>query len=335
MSVQLFTQNITGIDFDSEYIRMVHLRGSTITAYGAVAVPRTVWDTAGNLVDPAAVSSLVKKLARELGVRGGPAVTGLSGQRSLIRRLDLPLMPPKELEQALRWQVEEVLPFPLAEAQVDYRVVQRDIQAKKQAVLLVAGPQSLVHTLRDLLRTAGFRPRAVEVEALALCRSAARLAGRKEDGAVYGILNLGRYSSSLVLAKGAWPLSAREMPIGSEQLSTLLPTGRTSDPIETELTAPELRNFLADIYRNLRYLAQQPGDTKVETIFLCGTAAEWSALAQAVTAGLGVDCRPLELTPVITGRPRTSGDLSPAAYCTAYGYAAWALKGRDDVHARA
>lgn len=333
--MQLFTRDVTGIDIGSRYIKVVHLRGPMITAYGATACPSPIWDAAGNLVDPPAATELVKNLARELGIQGGPAVTGLSGQRSLIRTLELPLMPESELEQALRWQAEEFMPFPLAEAAVDFTVVRRDRQARKQVVLVAAGPKTLVQALRNVLRSAGFRPLAVETEALALCRSVERLRGPGLEKQVYGILDVGLRSSSLVLAEGSFPLSSREIPTGIERLRGGRQDSQADDLHAADLTAPELRNFLSEIYRNLRYFAQQPGGTPVKTIFLSGGAAEWPGLAEAITSSLGVECRKLELTPVLGEKPRSWGDLSLAACFIAYGYAAWKQKAKDDAYGKA
>src|SRR5438132_275260 len=78
----------------------------------------------GEVVDPAAVSTAIRRLWREAGFRTRQVITGVGNQRVVARQADLPEMGEEDLRSALVFQAGELIPIPVEEAILDFQVLE-------------------------------------------------------------------------------------------------------------------------------------------------------------------------------------------------------------------
>jgi type IV pilus assembly protein PilM len=161
-----------GLDIGSAAIRAVALsrnrRQWSIHAYGQADVPIP----AGDEPRPGEweTSDAIGRLLERRDLARGPVTAAIESQTAVVRRVTLPLMSPRELRRAIRWEAQSHVPFDLEDAHVDCHVLPRE-SARDGAsldVLLVAARKSDIEARALLVRRAGRALAVLDVEAFAL-----------------------------------------------------------------------------------------------------------------------------------------------------------------------
>ena len=140
-----------GLDIGTSAVRAAELDLShpkpVLLTYGQVGLPLgSIVD--GEIRDSTAVTEAIKKLWKNGQFSSSTVVVGIAGLRAITRELELPYVPDSEVDSAVRFQSEEVIPFPpdqtILSSQVlsDYTSPDGD---KMRRVLVAAAHADLVH----------------------------------------------------------------------------------------------------------------------------------------------------------------------------------------------
>jgi type IV pilus assembly protein PilM len=135
---------VVGLDIGTSGVRAAELRlgrnGTTLERFGQVALPvGAVRD--GEVVDPDAVGAAIRELWSSAKFTTKRVVVGVANQKVVVRQVDLPWLPAKELRASLPFHVPDYIPMPLDNAVLDYHPLEEvtdDNGARMLRVLLVA-----------------------------------------------------------------------------------------------------------------------------------------------------------------------------------------------------
>jgi type IV pilus assembly protein PilM len=131
-------------------------------------------------------------------------------------RLELP-----ELDRLVQQEAARRVPFSIAEAEIRYLEaadVRQGDSVMREVVLLACHRPALERKI-DLIRRAGFRPAAVDVEPLALLRCYIRQSRREEDRRRRGMfVHVGYTNSLVVIAQGPDVLFVKYVDVGGRHL---------------------------------------------------------------------------------------------------------------------
>jgi len=166
-----------GLDIGTDHVRAAVLKSSgsppTLAAYGRVDVPMgAVVD--GEIVDPAAVSTAIRELWRQPGIKGRDVITGVSNQKVIVRLVDLPFMERDELQGAIQYQAQDYIPIPVEEAILDFQIIGDYMTGSDEhmmEVLLVAAQRDTVESTVAAIEGAGLRPASIDVTSFAIVRA--------------------------------------------------------------------------------------------------------------------------------------------------------------------
>ena len=145
----------------------------------------------GEIKNPDAVAQAVNQAVQSCLPDTKEVVICLPGQIVVQDTLSMSLANESEMEEAIEVEVAQRIPFDLSEVCLDYQIIQRDQAAGRMQVLLVAVKREIVYAYVDALSEAGLRPRAMDVDFLALCNSFRANYGTEGLEAVL-LLNVGR-----------------------------------------------------------------------------------------------------------------------------------------------
>ena len=128
-----------GLDIGSSSVKVVQLRrvgeGYALGGLGvAPLAPDTIVE--GAIKDPPAVIAAIKKAAADAGISGRDAVIGICGRELIIKKIEIPEVPEKELAGAIQLEAEHHIPFAADEVFLDHQVVGQ--RAGVMHLLLVA-----------------------------------------------------------------------------------------------------------------------------------------------------------------------------------------------------
>ncbi len=176
-----------GLDIGRTAVRAVELRGGSRrpVVKHAGRVPLELGAVEGGLVkDPAAVTQALKTLWKESKISSRDVRLGVCSGSVLVRQIELDWMPQADLRRALRYQVADLLPVSVDDANLDHvylgeheRVDPATGKSSRMVrILLVATARGGVDDLVRCVSAAGLRPITADLSPLALVRAAARAA---------------------------------------------------------------------------------------------------------------------------------------------------------------
>lgn len=210
-----------GIDIGSKTIKIVELekegKGFKLMASGAVGYQGVLPVVSKDDKDLVPLSDVIRKLHKEAHIRGKNVSVALPESLVFTRTIKFPMLTDQEIESAVKWEAEQYIPIPSAEAIIEHQIVERtEGSPGGVSVLLVASPRSLVEKYIKLLQGAGLTTIGVETEALALSRSLS-----PETGTVL-ILDFGAQSSDIVIVKDGMVRFSRSIPTAGEAFTRAL-----------------------------------------------------------------------------------------------------------------
>src|SRR5579875_2003951 len=110
---------VLGIDIGSENVRAVELttdgRGrTTLQRYHEIELPSGAV-VRGEVQEPHTVTTAIKQLRARGGFKSKKAIVGVGNQKVIARDFSVPHAPLKRIREALPFQVQDLLPVPVAD----------------------------------------------------------------------------------------------------------------------------------------------------------------------------------------------------------------------------
>jgi len=221
-------RTLVGLDIGSSGVRAAEFtpgrRRPTLRRYAQVPLAPGVV-RAGAVMDGEALTEALRALWSR-GKFGTKSVTlGIANAGVLVRQLDLDWMPPADFRKALRYQVQDVLPMSVDEANLDFHLLEElDLPGENgqsrrvSRILLVAASRTMVDGFLDAAQRAGLRARGVDLLPFALVRARARLGGDPTEAEA--IVDVGSDVVSLVVHAGGTPRYVRMIPgVGGDSIT--------------------------------------------------------------------------------------------------------------------
>jgi type IV pilus assembly protein PilM len=165
-----------GLDVGTRAVRLAEVQatsgGPILTRFGRILLPFGAVDH-GEIQDAPAVANAITTLWKRLGLTGKSVHVGMANRKVIVRVIELPVMSREDLAGAIRFQAQEHIPIPLAEAVMDFEIleeVEHDDGERTQRVLVVAAERSTIEPILSALRTANLEASTLELNAYPLVR---------------------------------------------------------------------------------------------------------------------------------------------------------------------
>jgi type IV pilus assembly protein PilM len=275
---------------------------------------------------------------------------GISNNRIGVRIFEIEgVSDPTQLENAIRFRAEEVLPIPLDQAILDYVVLDEQVRpdgTEWKRILLVVAYREVVDRYLQACRRAGLQVVGVDLEAFALLRSLEAPEDRDESsGALVAVaighdrttiaVSTGRHCEfARVVAWGGWSLNvaiARELDRAPSEVESIKRQLSFAQPTEVEgLTVEQmaktrdaaqraLATFARELVASLQFYQAQPGALGIGEIVLTGGTAHMEGLPEAVRELVGVPIRLGDPYRRVKVGPRVTTDDQPGSVAVAIG----------------
>jgi type IV pilus assembly protein PilM len=185
------------------------------------------------VIEPNTVANVLKNLWSSGGFKSKDVVLGMGNQRVLARDLTVPKMSISRIRESLPFQVQDLLPVPVADAILDFYPVSESVGETGPVVhgLLIAAVKDAVMMNVGAAQLAGLTTAEVDLIPFALMRL--HIARPGLMGTVV-LVDIGANTTSVVIAKDGVPQFVRLIPTGGADLTLALRTG-----LEIELDEAE------------------------------------------------------------------------------------------------
>jgi type IV pilus assembly protein PilM len=317
-----------GLDIGSSAVKVVQIRDTTVTGLATVPVPPEAM-TEGMIKEPAPVIEAIKEATSQAGIRTRDAVVGLSGRELIIKKVQIPDIPAKELDSAIQLEAEHHIPFAIDEVFLDYHTVGRGEGVLD--LILVAVKKAKVTDYMSVVEQAGFNATIVDVDGFALGNQfEANFPG--EDAEAVALIDIGASIMKTNVLRAGATIFARDIPFGgnnytqaiSQRLSIAFEQAEAAKlgkdvGIKWETLVPPLeavsRDLSLEVQRTFDYFASTAESERIGKIVLAGGCAQLPGLNEYLSSNWGIPvelARPFERIEVASSYGEDVTALAPA-----------------------
>lgn len=218
----------------------------------------------------------------------------LTGDDYSLLQIEPPAVPPEEWREAVRWQIRDLIDYPLDEAVVDVFSVPTDARPGRQAIAYaVAAPRQVVREAANCLAAARLKIAAIDIPELAV-RNLVRLLPGEERGLAF--LYLGRHGGGLVIARDGHLYLSRRLNIGTDSLRELAPVATGEDLIDLSSRFNDLLDsVILEVQRSLDFYESNFALPPIANLMLAPMEADLPQVLPYLQQYLGVKVAALDL----------------------------------------
>jgi type IV pilus assembly protein PilM len=256
----------------------------------------------------------------------------------VVSRVSLPLMPEKEILNAVKWNLKDKLSFDAGAAEFAYEVIgetQKEDGSKAQDIIACAAKRSLLERYLNIFKQAGITLAGINVLPFSISNILrSSLAQLGKTGSVI-VCSIDMEHTCLCFYRDAALYFVRQIPLGSTSFINAL-TGvlasekgkvelsyedarkiisETGIPKETQLLAmvrPVIEQFAGEITRSIDYYQREFNADKIGELLIAGEGAGIKGFIEPLSEYLSMKVEPLQLA---------GGSLFLAAAGAALGHA--------------
>jgi type IV pilus assembly protein PilM len=298
-----------GLDIGSSAIKVVELvshRGAyALRSYGMVPLARDVISE-GTIRKPAAVTDAVRECVRKAGITSTAAVLSVSGRDSIVKRVPLPKVTPKELAEAILLEAEHHIPFAIDDVFLDYQVVGET--ANSMSVVLVATKKLKVLEYVAAVEDAGLEATVVDLDAFAM-QNQFELGNPGNGSEAVALIDIGASVMKTNVVHGGASIFARDVPFGGNNYTDAIANrlnigvdkaeaakqgrevGVNWDDVVPALETVS-RELSLEVQRTFDYFASTAESERIGKIVLSGGCAQLVGIEDFLASSWGV---PVEL----------------------------------------
>ena len=298
------SKGIIGVDLGVGSIKVVSLAkdGDKIVLENIGEVKTPKFEKISDL------SLVLKNLIKEMKLEGSQAVVSLPEDKIVSRLVSLPPLKESEIKDALRFEAETFVPFPLDEVSIDYEVISTD-DAGRLSIFAIAARNDLISDYVKLFKNCGVELEAIESTSLSLKRLVNQMV---IDSTSIMILDIGEKFSDIISLHNSNIFFARSLPVGGESLTRAISVNLGLDMAsaeeykkaygmkEMELEG-KIKNAIMPVFESIseevrRAIAMyvESHNKSVNLLVLSGGGAKLPGLAEELTKKLGVEVQVMQ-----------------------------------------
>ena len=328
-----------GLDIGSSSIKILELKGNKkVEAVGVVVNPVGKSNVDLSAEQKSRLVETVKSLVKESGVKSRNVVLSIPESLVFSRILKLPIMSSPELASAIKWELDQVVPFPPNEIETSWVVIdkpKKKIGNEKMKVFVVAVPKKVTESYVRFLSLTGLEPERIENEVLSLARG---LFGFTADKGVSLVLDVGASSTKMVVVEKEQIYLSHVVPLAGMAMTRMIseafkvPINQAEQykrvyGVEKQQVEGKIYNVLVglidslvvEIKKVMANFSNTEKDKRIEKIVLIGGGAFLKGFTGVLVEKTGLD--------VVTGDPFGSIEVpekikaSGAVFATSLGLA--------------
>lgn len=210
-------KSIIGLDIGSRHIKAIQLseskNGYQLERLGITTLqPELIVE--GSILDSSRVVEAIKELISNTDIKAKDTTLSVSGHSAvIIKRVSLPQMSEDELEESIKFEAEQYIPFDIEDVNLDFQILGLAEEDNMMDVLIVAVKRDKINEYVSVVKEAGLNPVIVDVDAFALENVYEINYEVKEEDNV-ALVNIGAGMININILKGGISVFTRDSSIG-------------------------------------------------------------------------------------------------------------------------
>lgn len=210
------SKSIVGLDIGSSSVKAVELavkpKGIDLLHMGVAKLPPEAI-VQGAFLNSGAITQAIREAVDEAGIRSKGVATAVSGHSVIVKKISLPTMTREELEESIRWEAEQYIPFDINEVNLDFQILAGGHNEGQMDVLLVAAKKDLIDDYVHVITDAGLQPVILDVAAFAV-ENAFGLNYDSSRNEVVALVNVGSQTVNINILSNGAPAFTRDISTG-------------------------------------------------------------------------------------------------------------------------
>lgn len=297
-----------GVDIGTGSIKVVSIfkegESFVLESMGEVKTPKVNWRApSDSKKEIEEVASGIRTLMRDLKIKSKQVVTCLPEDEVISRLIRLPPLKDSEIRDALKFEAETFVPYPLDQVSIDYEIEEKD-DSGRLAVFAIAAKNDLISAYVRLFKAAGLELLALESPAVAINRV---IKLSVPETVLVMVVDLGeKYSDVVGIDKGRVYFT-RAMSVGGESITRAISINLGLDMASAEeykkaygikefelegkiknAILPVFSNMAEELRRAMVSFKEEQG-RPVDLLVLSGGGANLPGFAEELTKILGVE----------------------------------------------
>jgi len=305
-------KDIIGLDIGSKHIKVVQLKNDkshyTLEKLAISALqPELIVD--GSILDSTRVVESIQSLIESADIQVKDVTLSVSGHSSvIIKRVTLPQMSEDELEESIRFEAEQYIPFDIEDVNLDFQILGLAEENNMMDVLIVAVKKDKINEYVSVVRDAGLEPVIVDVDAFAL-ENMYGLNYDISEGSNVALVNIGASMININILKGGMSVFTRDSSVGGNLLTEALQReftvsfqdaeklimedtveGISQDEVTAVLNSAAI-DIITEISRSFDYFRDTTNYENIDEILLCGGVALTKNIVTLLSERVGIDTK--------------------------------------------
>ncbi len=309
------SKSIIGLDIGSSTIKAVELnrKGKNkefeLTHLGISSLPPEAI-VQGAFLNSSAIVDSIREAVEKAKIKTKRVAAAVSGHSVIVKKVNLPSMSQDELDEQIRWEAEQYIPFDVNEVNLDFQILDDGGNEGQMDVLLVAAKKDLIDDYVQVITEAGLQPAVIDVAAFAVENAYESNYDTRPNQTV-ALVNIGAQVVNINVMQGGPPTFTRDITTAGNQYTEEIQKalsisfdeaeriklgGRKGEesqevvPHEVEEAMQQVtETVIGEISRSLDFFAATSADSRIEKVYLSGGSACVAGFLPAFRERTGYD----------------------------------------------
>jgi type IV pilus assembly protein PilM len=298
------TKDVLGVDIGATSIKMCLLQASKEGFFSLSAMAQRSYEEDllhdGSIIDSGFVARELKSMISANSIKARVAASALSSYSVITKRVSMPFLEKEALEESIRIEVENIIPFPLNEIYYSYYIMGMDEEKEGMMnLLIVAAKKEIVDEYISTFRQAGLDLAVLDVDIFAITNLVESIYQPKGFSVLAA--DVGATVTNIAIVKDPNIEFTREILIGGKYVTSEIAKAQDITYKEAEErkigghgdATSSLQDFVSNVSSEINktinfYIATKPRET-VGKIYLTGGASRVAGMKEQIEMETGIE----------------------------------------------
>ncbi len=210
------TTKVLGLDIGSNTIKIAELsiskKGMVLEGFATVPTPYESVSN-GYLSNVSSVSESLRNILTDLNTKTKSTVTGMAASSVIIKKITIPRVENKVLQETIRFEAEQYIPFDLNSVALSFVPLNVNSSNETMDVLIVAAQNEVILQYMEAVASSGMQCSIMDVNSFALANCFELNYGILKGEAI-GLLNFGHEVTNFVVIYDGEVIFSRDLSLG-------------------------------------------------------------------------------------------------------------------------
>jgi type IV pilus assembly protein PilM len=219
------SKGVIGLDVGTSSIKLLEIEeskgGFRLKNFGIAPLPQDSIVN-GSILNHNAVVNALQQLISNLKIKTRNTVTSISGHPVIIKKITMPLTTDEELEDSIKFEAEQYIPFDLEEVNIDFQILNvQEEKADQMNVMLVAAKKVMISEYTKFLGDVGLKPIILDIDVFAL-ENAFEINYTIEENKNIALVDIGASTININIVKDGISAFTRDVFLGGNNITVEL-----------------------------------------------------------------------------------------------------------------